>query len=400
MEYDFDIQIDRRGSGSIKWSRGEGESGWVPNDDRHGEPHEAHPLPMWLADMDFAAAPEILTALHNRLDHGVLGYTHHTAEFNQAVIEWVRKRHGWTPQPDWIYVNSGVMPAINLLIQALTEPGDGVIVQPPVFHPIPEAAEFNDRHAIRSPLVESDGRYQMDFPDLEEKAADPATKLWILCSPHNPVGRVWSREELTKTVSICRDHDVLLVSDEIHADLTYPWADFTSVGAVTGGFSNFVVCGGPSKAFNLPGLKLSTTIIPDATVRSRFEKAMRNLNELWGSNVLGATALIAAYTEGTAWLTALLDYLQGNLDVIDAYLSDRLPNLRLSRPDALYLAWIDCRELGLSGDELTQRLKSAGLWVENGATYGTQGEGFIRLTYATPRNLLEEALGRLEAAVT
>mgnify|MGYP001813764439 CR=1 FL=1 len=398
--YDFDSPVERRGTNSIKWSHGEGGSDWVPNDNRAGAPHEESPLPMWLADMDFRAAPEILSALRERVAHGVFGYTHRSAEFDETVAGWAARRHGWQPPADSIIPGSGVMPAINLLIQTFTAPGDGVIVQPPVFHPIPEAAEYNDRRPVPSPLIEQDGRYSMDFADLAAKASDPNTKMWILCSPHNPVGRVWSRDELAAVVEICRDNDVLLVSDEIHADLTFSWARFWSVGSVAGDdFDQFVVCGGPSKAFNLPGLRFSTTIIPDPDLRARYEVALRNLNELWGTNILGATALVAAYTEGEAWLEALLAYLEGNLEYIQEYLAEKLPMLRLGKPDSLYLAWIDCRRLGLPGSELTQRLRDAGLWVENGATYGTAGEGFIRLTYATPRVLVKEALRRLESAL-
>lgn len=397
--FEFDSPIERRGTSSIKWSRGQEAGTWLdyPADDR--KPHEVDLLPMWLADMDFAAAPAIVDALRERVEHGVYGYTHHADGFYGAIADWSRRRHGWEPRREWVLTNTGVMPAVNLLIQTFTSPGDRVIVQPPVFHPIPEAAECNGRVAARSPLRLEDGRYEMDMEGLEELAADARTRMMILCSPHNPVGRVWTLDELATVAGICARYDVLLVSDEIHGDLTLPAADFVSAGALTKHHDRIVVCTGPSKAFNLPALKLSLTIIPDAELRAAYETTLRNQNEMWAVNLFGATALEAAYTEGEPWLEALLAYLGGNFEFVTEFLADRLPELSLVRPNALYLAWIDCRALGLAGTELDSRLREAGLWVEQGATYGVEGEGFIRMTLACPRRTLEEAMHRLERAL-
>jgi len=398
-QFDFDSPIERRGTSSIKWSLGERDGSWLEYPTVASAPDEAALLPMWLADMDFATAPAIVDALAARVRHGVYGYTHYNRAFGEAIADWSSRRHGWAPQPAWIHTNTGVMPAINLLIQTFTKPGDQVIVQPPVFHPIPEAAEFNGRLAARNPLRLVGGRYEMDMDGLESLASDPRTRMMLLCSPQNPVGRVWIPAELAAVAEICARHNVLLVSDEIHGDLTLPAGEFVSAGALREHHDRIIVCTGPSKAFNLPALKLSLTIIPDPELRAAYETTLRNQNELWAANLFGATALQAAYTEGGPWLEALLDYLRGNFGYVADFLSERLPQLSLIQPDALYLAWIDCRALGLSGSELGSKLRTAGLWVEQGATYGKEGEGFIRMTIACPRKTLVEAMRRLERAL-
>lgn len=398
-EYDFSRPIERRGTGSIKWSGGEESSRWVPAA-AEGDITEVDMLPMWLADMDFAIAPEIQAALHRRVDFGMFGYSTYTEAFYGAITTWNDRRHGWTPSPESILVNNGVMPAISLAIQTFTEPGDHVIAQPPVFHPITEAAELNGRRTVHNPLILDDGRYRMDLEDLADKAAHPRAKMMVICSPHNPIGRVWSAGELRDVADICREFDLILISDEIHADLTYPWAEFTTAGMLGAQYNDrLIICTGPSKAFNLPALKLSLTIIPDAGLRERFSDTLNKQNELWSANLLGAAALEAAYTEGQPWLDVLLDELQHNVTIAAEFLAERLPEVSLGRPDALYLLWIDCRATGFSDEELTDRLHGAGLWVEQGATYGSEGRGFIRMTIATPRVLLEEGLARLERAL-
>lgn len=398
--YNFDAPHERRGTRSIKWSLGEEYGAWVDYPQPAGQaPHEADLLPMWLADMDFPTAPPILAALQELVDHGIFGYTGLDNEFFAAIGDWARQRHGWSIEPEWIMTNTGVMPAINLLVQTFTKRGDGIIVQPPVFHPISHAVEFNDRRLRNNALVNDGTGYKMDLVDLAAKMAEPDTKMMILCSPHNPVGRVWDVEEMRRVADLCAAHDVLLVSDEIHGDLTYGWSDFVSMGSLTEFHDRVVVCTGPSKAFNLPGLKLSLTVIPDATIRRAFLTTLRNQNEIFGANLFATTALVAAYRHGEPWLDALLDHLAGNVDYVDEFLAQRLPKLRLVRPDGLYLLWIDCRSLGLDGAQLDDRLRAAGVRAETGSTYGSEGEGFIRLTVACPRRLLTEALNRIERAV-
>jgi len=400
-QYDFDAPVERRSTNSIKWSAGEVDGKWVTMPAAPGPAHESALLPMWLADMDFTAAPEILAALQARVDHGVFGYTYYDESFYAAIEDWMATRRGWRPQREWILTNSGVMPAINLLIQTFTEPGDGVIVQPPVFRPISDAPEANGRLPVVNPLTEVDGRYRIDFAALESQAADPGTTMMILCSPHNPVGRVWTSREVKSVAEICAGNDVVLVSDEIHADLTYSWAAFTSVGSLYSEvYDRFIVCGGPSKAFNLPGLKLSLTFVPNPKLREAYRETLHRQNELWAANTLGATALTAAYESGGPWLDAVLEYLEANVALAERFLAARVPGVTLARPDALYLLWLDCRRLRISPEELNRRLRAAGLWLESGESYGDQGSGFVRMTAACPRGTLQEGLRRLEAAVT
>lgn len=397
----FDELHERRGTQSIKWSLGEKDGAWVeyPIGPDEG-PENVELLPMWLADMDFPTAPAVIEAMQRRLDHGIFGYTALDDEFYEAVISWEQRRHGWTIDRDWIVTNSGVMPAINLMIQTFTDSGDGVIVQPPVFHPIPQAVVLNGRRLVTNPLRFANGRYEMDLADLETKAASGSTRMMLLCSPHNPVGRVWTPEELRTVADICAQNDLLLVSDEIHGDLTHSWSHFRSVGSLGAQhLGGLAVCTSPSKAFNLPGLKTSLTIIPDDNLREAYLTTLRNQNELFGANLFGITAVKAAYTAGEQWLESLLDYLADNVGFVESYLADRLPHLRLVRPDALYLLWIDCRALNLSGADLDARLRDAGVWVEQGATYGIEGDGFIRMTIACPRSVLEKAMKRVEQAL-
>ncbi len=394
--YDFDAPIERRGTRSIKWSLDEKTGVWHDPPAPLGQaPHEAELLPMWLADMDLAAAPPILEALRNRIDHGVFGYTGLDDEFYDSINDWAQRRHGWSIDHDWVTTNTGVMPAINLLIQTFTESDDGVLVQSPVFHPISQAIEYNGRTLLDNALVYDGTRYNMDLDDLATKASLASTKMMVLCSPHNPVGRVWQPQELRAVADICAANDILLISDEIHGDLTYAWSNFVSIGSLIEHHDRLVVCTSPSKAFNLPGLKLSLTIIPDARIRDAYLLTLRNQNEIFGANLLGTTALTAAYQHGEPWLEALIDHLAGNVKYVHEFLVSRLPHLRLVRPDALYLLWIDCRGLKKSDAELDAQLRKAGVWLQRGSTYGAAGEGFLRMTVATPRKMVEVAMERM-----
>jgi cystathionine beta-lyase len=398
---DFDKPRERRATRSIKWSLGESDGTLVDYPPAGAQPpQQADLLPMWLADMDFPTAPAVIAALHERVEHGIFGYTGLDDAFYDAIVGWTQRRQGWTIDRDWVVTTSGVMPAINLLIQTFTAPGDAIIVQPPVFHPISQAVEYNGRHLLNNPLHYSAGHYAMNFAELEVLAAQPGTRAMILCSPHNPVGRVWTAAELQTVADICTNNDLLLISDEIHADLTYSWSRFVSAASLGPQYhGRLVVCSGASKAFNLPGLKTALTIIPDPGRREDFHMTLRNQNELFGANLLGTTALTAAYSAGEEWLDGLLDYLAANVELVTTFLATRLPQLSVVRPEALYLLWIDCRDMGLGGSELDRRLRGAGVWVEQGATYGAEGDGFIRMTIACPRVVLEEALERLERAL-
>ncbi len=397
MQYDFDTVYDRRHSNSIKWDFVGENSSLRPRDLKA----ESEILPMWLSDMDFALPPPIIDALVSRAQHGIFGYTLPTEAYYEVIINWVRRRTGWLVQRDWIITNHGVMPAMNMAIQTFTKPDDKVIVQTPVFHPFAQSIINNGRVAVRNPLSYTKGRYEMDFDDLVSKLADPKTKMILLCSPHNPVGRVWNRDELYRLGQLCQMHDVLIVCDEIHSDLTYSWVRFTTFGMVDETFNGrLILCTGPSKAFNMPGLKTSLTIIPNPALRESFLMTMRNLNELFSMNIFGTLALQTAYEKGEAWLEQLMAYLEANLQYLQDFLGQYCPQLRVVQPEALYLIWLDCRTLGLDPTALQQLFYDrAGVYLEQGITYGQEGAGYMRINIACPRTTLEMALNRIRRAL-
>ncbi len=401
MHYDFDKIHHRGNTNSIKWD-------FVNKDGVYQErtvgadplaPDEL--LPLGLADMDFPLPQPITAALVKRMQHGIIGYTRPTKTYYQAIINWIQRRTGWQVQRDWILTTSGVMPTINLLIQTLTEPGDQVIIQTPVFYPFYHSVQNNGRVLIHNQLQYQAGHYSIDFDDLAIKSAHPRAKMIILCSPHNPVGRVWSRAELYRLGKICHQNDLFIVCDELHSDLTYSWAKFTTFGAVDETFNDrLILCTGPSKAFNFPGLKTSLTIIPNKALREQFTITLRNLNELFGVNTLGTLALQTAYEQGQDWLTQLMTYLAANYHYLQMYLEQHLAQLKVVEPEALFLIWIDCRALGLEATALKQLfVDEAKVYVESGSIYGAEGDGFVRINIGCPRPILETALERIRLAV-
>jgi cystathionine beta-lyase len=397
----FDIVHNRRGTNSIKWdfSYDDGVTSDVASASGVGD--ASGPLPMSLSDMEFQTAPEIVSALETRVRHGIYGYTKPNTDYFRAISNWMEDRYDWQVEDDWLQVTAGVMPAISMAIQAHTEPGDRIVIQPPVFYPFKSVVENNGRVVLRNSLLLDNGRYVMDFDDLEQKAADPRTRMIILCSPHNPVGRVWSRQELSRLGEICEKHDLLIVSDEIHCDLVYSWSGFTTMGVVDDQLlDRLIVCNSPSKSFNLPSLKTATAIIPNPALREGFITIQRNLEQLFSTNVFGTLALQTAYEQGGPWLGQLKAYLEANYLFLDSYIKEHIPGLRLQQADGLYLVWIDCRGLGL-GEEALKRLfvDQAKVLPVQGSTYGVEGEGFVRLNIACPRVILEEALQRIGSVV-
>ncbi len=382
----FDEVVSRSGTDSIKWGVG----------DQGPDATGRDIIAMGLADMEFRAPQPVLDALIARVGHGIFGYTGVSDDFKRSVVAWMVRRKGWRVESDWLVVSSGAMPAINVLIQQLTSRGDGIIVQPPVFGPISESVANNDRTLMNNPLRLSAGRYEMDFDDLEDKASDPRAKMFLLCSPHNPVGRVWSRRELNTVADICQKHDLVLVSDEIHGDLVHPGHVFTTMGVVDRPPPKLVVCTSASKTFNLPGLKTSITIVPDQDLRESLWLGMRNLNETFSVNTLGILATHIAFDQGEPWLVELLDYLAANLALVESVFQTRLPQVRVIRPEATFLVWLDCREFGLDSATLAELIqREAGVVVELGSIYGPEGEGFIRINIGCPRSVLEDALERV-----
>ena len=386
--YDFDRIIDRRDTDSIKYDFAE----------EFGLPADA--LPMWVADMDFAAPPQVVAAARRAVDHGIFGYTGVKRDYYDAVTGWFTRRFGWTPEQDWVVYTPGVVFALSMAVRALTEPGDAVLIQPPVYRPFYQMVEKNGRRLVYSPLNYRDGRYAMDFDGFERAVEAHNVKMYILCSPHNPVGRVWTVEELRRVGDICRRHGVVVVSNEIHCDFTWPDHPHTPfIAAVPELRERTVLCTAPSKTFNLAGLQVSNLFIPGEAMRKAVQAEIERTG--WsGLNNVGLAACKAAYREGDDWLDALKDYLRGNVAFLRDYLRERLPMLKLVEPEGTYLAWLDCSALGLAPRDLHDLVANkAHLWLDDGDIFGPEGEQFQRIVLACPRATLREGLDRLAEAI-
>lgn len=386
MPYNFDEVIDRRSTKSLKWDRLKTRFG------------REDVLAMWVADMDFMSPPCVQNALVKRAQHGVYGYAIHDDEFNQAVVNWMEHRHGFEIQPEWIATAIGVVPALTVIVQAFTEPGDGVLIQPPVYYPFKRVIENWDRRVVENPLVERNGKYEIDFDQLEEKARE--AKIMFLCSPHNPVGRVWTLDELQRIGEICARNGVLVVSDEIHSDLVYAGVRHIPFASISDAFAeNSITCAAPSKTFNLAGLNTAYVVAknPDLLRRYKLMLAKASMNEV---NIFGIEALAAAYNEGGPWLDELMKYLAGNLEYLNQYIQDNIPEIRVIQPEATYLVWLDCSALSLEKKELDQFLvHEALLALDEGHLFGDEGIGFQRVNIACPRSILEQGLRQLSDAV-
>lgn len=379
MTYDFDELINRRGTNSLKW-------------DSAADPDV---LPLWVADMDFRTAQPVIDALKRRVEHGIFGYTHVPDAFYESIIRWFARRHGWTMRREWMLYTSGVVPALSAVIKALTAPGDKVLVQTPVYNCFFSSIRNNGCTVEESPLIYENQTYRMDFDDLERRAADPRVKVMLLCNPHNPAGRVWTRDELARLGDICLRHGVTVVADEIHCELVMPGHAYTPYASVSEAMRHgSVTCLSPTKSFNMAGLQIAAIVSDDADVRRRIDRAI-NINEVCDVNPFGIEATIAAYDEGEPWLLQLLDYLKGNYDFMCDYCREHLPEFPLTELEGTYLVWMDCHVLGLPSEELEERLvDKSRLWLNAGTMYGAAGEGFMRWNIACPRARLAEALER------
>lgn len=354
-------------------------------------------IPMWVADMDFSAPPQVIEALVKRAEHGVFGYSEIDERYCQAVIDWFQTRFNWLIERDTLVTTPGIVYAINTAIRALTKKGDAILIQEPVYNPFKCAIENNNRQTVVNPLVFRENRYHIDFDDFENKIKSENVVAFILCTPHNPVGRVWQEEELKRIKEICQRYDVLILSDEIHCDFVYPPNAHRIFETVNPDYVHRIITmTSPSKTFNLAGLQGSNIIIPDEALRCAFKKEM----EKQGSahlNAMSITATIAAYEEGAPWLEDLLEYLQENIALTQRFLEKELPEIRLIPPEGTYLLWLDFKGLGLSNQEIAERLEQrCRLWLNAGSQYGAGGEGHWRLNVATSRANLEEALRRLK----
>lgn len=378
MKYDFDKTIDRRATNSYKWdSAPEGV------------------LPMWVADMDFRTAPAIIDALQKRVAHGIFGYTRVPDAYYDAVTSWFSRRHGWDIDREWIIYTSGVVPAVSAVIKALTVPGDKVIVQTPVYNCFFSSIRNNGCEIVSNPLRRTADTYEMDFDALERCAADPRAKVMLLCNPHNPAGRVWTPDELTRLGNICLRNGVTVVADEIHCELVYQGFKYTPFASLSDAFLHrSVTCVSPSKAFNIAGLQIANIVAFDNDQRSRIDKAI-NINEVCDVNPFGVAATIAAYNEGEEWLNQLVDYLHGNYEAMAEFCRRELPEFPITRLEGTYLVWMDCSSLGMPSDALEHALlDDARLWLNAGTMYGAEGEGYMRWNIACPRSVMLDGLNR------
>lgn len=388
MDYDFDKVIDRRGTNSLKYDFAK-ERG-----------KKAEVLPLWVADMDFQTAPEILKRLEKAVHHGIFGYSEGKEDYFLAVQSWYREYFQWEVKENWLVKTPGVVFAISAAIRAFTKEGDSVLLQQPVYYPFSEVITDNHRVLVNNPLRQVDGHYEIDFEDFEKKIAENHVKLFLLCSPHNPVGRVWKKWELQKLGDICLRYGVFVVSDEIHSDFTYAGYQHHVFAGLSPEFQNITVtCTAPTKTFNLAGLQISNIFISNPKLRQQFKAAIAcaGYSQV---NLMGLAAGQAAYEKGRPWLMQMKEYLADNLAFVREYLKAYLPEISLVEPEGTYLLWLDFRALGLTESEREDLIVNrAHLWLDSGAMFGADGEGFERMNIACPRATLRRALEQLDAAL-
>ncbi len=380
MIYDFNEVIPRRGTNCVKWD----------------EAHEENIIPLWVADMDFRVFPEIIKALRQRVEHGIFGYTHVPESYYQCVINWFAKQHQWKEiHPSEIIYTSGVVPAISAVIKAMTLPGDKVLVMTPVYNCFFSSIRNQGCVVECSPLRYEDHTYTVDWEDFEKRCADPKVRIFLLCNPHNPAGRVWTREELTRMGEICRKHHVFVVADEIHCEIVMPGYHYTPFASV-GNFADFsAVCVAPTKGFNLAGLQIADIIVRDAGKRERIDRAV-NIHENCDVNPFGVIATEAAYTDGgKEWLCQMNAYVYGNYQYLKDFLKEHLPQLSVVKLEGTYLAWIDCAATGMTSKQIVERLYAHGVWLNDGEMYGDPLNRFVRINLACPRATLAEGLRRM-----
>ena len=390
--FDFDQVIDRTKSNSAKWDKKVLEKGF-------GDPDL---LPLWVADMDFKAPQPIIEKLVQTAEYGIFGYSILPPSFFESILSWFKRRYGWHIDKKWLSQTPGVIPALDVAVNAFCNSGDKVILQNPVYYPFYPVIENNGCRILLNPLKLSNNHYTMDFEDLEKKVKDPRAKMIILCNPHNPVGRVWTKEELKQLGEICIKNEILILSDEIHCDLIFPGYKLTNFATINDEFAqNSITCTSTSKTFNLAGLKISNIVIPNQKISQTFRNTQANLG-VGGPNLFAVAAMEVAYKHEICenWLDALLQYLEGNLIFLKSYIKEKLPQIKVIEPEGTYLVWLDFRELGLESKELEKFMRGkAKLALDEGYIFGKGGEGFERINIACPRSILEEALNRITEAI-
>lgn len=387
MKYNFDKRVDRTNKASYKWDQSEKLFG------------RKDILPLWVADMDFEAPKEVVDAITRRAQEGIYGYTVRTQGYYDAIIGWLSRRHNWSIQQDWITSSPGIVPALSLMVLAYSEPGDNIILQSPVYYPFYDVIKMNGRKVVDNPLILEDGYYTINF-DLLEQQAQAGARMLLLCSPHNPGGRVWKREELERVGEICLKYNVLVVVDEIHHDLVFAGHKHTPFASLSDSFANgSITCIAPSKTFNLAGLQAATILIPNEERRRKYNALLKTLS-IHMESFFGLTAIESSYTYGDEWLDQLLEYLEGNLDVLMDFVRTNLPQVEVVKPEGTYLVWMDCTRISNDPNVLKQLMfEKAGVAFSEGSVFGKQGAGYLRINIACPRSLLIEALNKFANAI-
>ena len=388
MKYDFDEIVDRSKNRSAKY------------DERVKNFGTDDVIPLWIADMDFKTAQPIIDACVKKAEEGIWGYTSRPESYFKAYADWQEKRNGWRPDTALFSWSLGVVPALTAIVRLFTGEHDKIMIQPPVYPEFYDVNELSGRRVAENNMIERDGRWEIDFEEFEEKAKDPLTKMFILCNPHNPLGKVWTKEELGRMLSICFENGVLVVSDEIHSDLIFHGKKHIPAAMALPGAENRVItCLSATKTFNLAGLQASATVFPNREMKDIFDRYWGSL-DIHRNNAFSSVAMEAAFREGEEWLEQMLDYVSGNFDFIADYCKNRIPKIRPSMPDATYLVWLDCRELGLDDAALKEfMIKKAKLGLNPGSSFTRSLSGFMRLNAACPRSVLKKAMEQLEAAV-
>ena len=386
MKYNFDEIIDRRGTDCLKYDFGPKRKG------------RSDLLPMWVADMDFKLPDEILADLHKRVDHGIFGYTDPLDDYFEALNHWFSTRYGYTVDPEWVTLGAGLVYAVHLSVQAFTKPGEGVMVMQPVYYPFSEAIKQNGRKLVNCQL-HYDGAYSIDFEKMEKQIKEEDVKVLIFCSPHNPVGRVWTKEELTKVADICLENGVILMIDEIHCDFVFPGHKFTSIMNLDEKYHKIVALySSPGKTFNVAGLQSANIIIPNPELRAKFKKANTSAGYSQ-ANCMGQVALMSCYTKGAEWVDELVEYIWGNVCYMKEFVEKNFPKAHFVDPDGTYLTWVDFSGYGLEDDDLEHLMvEEAKLWLDSGAIFGPETKQFERFNLGCPRSVVEQAMKQLKAA--
>lgn len=382
MDFKFDIPVNRRNTGSLKWDVGE------------------HELPMWVADMDFQTAPEILEAIKKRAEHGIFGYTIVPEAWRLAITGWWEKRHDFCMNKEWLIFCTGVVPAISSIVRKMTTVGENVLILTPVYHIFYNSILNNGRHVLECPLTYDGVNYEIDFKDLERKLKNPQTTLMILCNPHNPAGKIWDRQTLERIGDMCLENHVLVLSDEIHCDLTMPGKNYVPFASVSEACrENSITCVAPTKTFNLAGLQTSAVVVPNEVLRHKVSRGL-NTDEVAEPNAFAIDAAIAAYTKGEEWLDALREYIFKNHECAEKFISEQIPEIHMVPSEATYLLWLDCSKLTDDAGKLSYKIrKKTGLYLSEGGQFGGNGKFFLRMNIACTRENLEDGLNRLREGI-